>query len=380
MQKCPNCGYKNSFNALNCQLCNHDLSSAPQTGRPLGGDPNVVFGAGLTTRRFAGATERYYMVPMVGDQVKLEPGFTYLIGRDVACQIRVSSPKASRKHAELKFEGNPPKPIVKDLGGQNGTRVNGQPLPKEGTHELQDHDDVEVGDVHLTYRKLAPGESEKMLREEAGETTMPSMAVPSKADYEAATTDGEEEAAVMGNAAIIPLADILKRLEALRATGKLVVESGNLKGFVQLQGGRTVGGSFGGASGPQAAAAVAALTTGRFRFEAAEQEAAPQPPESTRPTVRMAPMAQPPLPAAQPSARPTGPVARPGAAPGQPAPPRPAGPPVPAPRPVAAPGQGAPPPPRPAAPPSRPAPPPGAPRPAAPPPPRPNPPPKPPGT
>jgi hypothetical protein len=333
MQKCPNCGFGNTFAAKVCQLCNHELGVAPKTARPLGGDPNAMtFGSGAGTRRFGGAVERNYIVPPVGDPVKIEPGFTYLMGRDTACQIRIGSAKVSRKHAEVAFEGNPPTPFVKNLSS-NGTSVNGEPLPNDTTRPLSDRDEITVGDMKLTYRKLAAGESEKLLREEAGEATIAGASSPSPSSFAATQSDDEDEAELVGSAAIIPLAEVLRRLEALQATGLLLVETGTQQGFLQLQGGKPVSGTFAGAEGPRAVAAVAAIKSGKFRFEAAQ--AALPAVDPTRPTQRMAPLPPQRPPGAPPLSSPVPPPQRPpGPPPAQrplapPPPQRPPGPPPP---------------------------------------------------
>jgi len=364
--RCASCGYKNDLGATTCQLCSHKLGEAPRTGFMLGSgpDPNAGNVGGATaTRRFGSNVERHYVVPSVGDYIKLEPAFTYLIGRDESCRIRIGSPHVSRKHAEIHFEGTPPKAIVKDLGSQNGTRVNAQALPKEGTRELKDRDEIEVGGNKFLYCRLNPGESEKLLRGDVGETTV--VGGGEDSDPNAATID-EESADLRGNVAIMPLSEVLKRLDTLKATGVLMVDAEGAQGVLQLQGGKPVGGMFGGSAGAQAAVAISKITKGKFRFEAAEAPEPPPTPESQRPTQKMS-VTQPPsgLPAAKPAVPPAGP--RPAVAP--PTAPRPAAP-LPPPRP-AAPPPGAAPPPRPAAPPPpRPQAPPGPPKP---------PPPKPPG-
>lgn len=336
MQRCSNCGYKNDFNAQNCQLCSAKLGEPPR--RVIGAEPDIGHGAGSgpsTKRILGGASERHYMVPTVGDHVKLEPGFSYLMGRDQSCRIRVGSPKVSRKHAEIIFQGEPSKPFVKDLGGQNGTRVNGEAIPKEGTRELKDWDEIEVGDVKIVYRKLAPGEAERVLRQDAGESTEAGIAYSPMGGLDDTAADESSEAAIRGDATFIPLSQVLRRLEELKATGLLTVEATGQAGFLTIQGGKALGGTFAGQSGPAAAAAVSRLTTGKFRFEAADTgEGAAPSPESTRPTQKMAPL---PAPSGlgTPAAPPRPPAPRPGAptpppqqaprptGPGQPTPARP---------------------------------------------------------
>jgi pSer/pThr/pTyr-binding forkhead associated (FHA) protein len=68
-------------------------------------------------------------------------GGSFLIGRDASCQLRPTSMLVSRRHAEIRVEGDGV--VLRDLGSRNGTLVNGEsafaPVP------LEDGDRVEIG-------------------------------------------------------------------------------------------------------------------------------------------------------------------------------------------------------------------------------------------
>src|SRR5581483_12220139 len=75
------------------------------------------------------------------------------LGRDEDCAVRIKSPTVSRRHAEIAFKGDPPRAHIRDLGGTNGTRVNGDPLA--GERQLADGDVVKLGDITAVYHVVA---------------------------------------------------------------------------------------------------------------------------------------------------------------------------------------------------------------------------------
>ena len=68
------------------------------------------------------------------------------IGRLDACDIVLSDPGVSRKHAEVRREGD--EWVVIDLGSTNGTVVNGKPVRR---HRLAEGDRIEVGETTIEY-------------------------------------------------------------------------------------------------------------------------------------------------------------------------------------------------------------------------------------
>lgn len=69
------------------------------------------------------------------------------IGRLDTCDIALSDPGVSRKHAEVRREGD--EWVVVDLSSTNGTLVNGQPVRR---HRLASGDRVEVGETTIEFR------------------------------------------------------------------------------------------------------------------------------------------------------------------------------------------------------------------------------------
>jgi hypothetical protein len=300
MIDCGKCRYKNPDDAKFCSLCSNKLDPSRAKKAPPADhfmfEPRMLGGGGPNRRATGnlGAPERekHFLVPPTGEPARIEPGTVYLMGRDEAAQIRITAPRVSRKHAEIRFKGD--KPAVYDLGSQNGTIVNGAKLEKDAHKDLVDRDVVDVGGITMTYRLLKAGEPESKLAAVGSETTL---------------VGPEDEADLTGNAALMPIKDVLDRLAKLKATGLLVVETTDAKGAVRVEDGIAVAGTWAGKDGPNAIAAVRALAKGKFSFEMSDPGAAPSVvvvPDAPTPK-------QPPAPhAATPAAKKPGPPPAPG--------------------------------------------------------------------
>jgi hypothetical protein len=82
-----------------------------------------------------------------GNRIPLE-GRVFSLGRQAACDVTISDPNVSRRHAEIRPEADGY--LLVDLGSTNGTRVNGQRVAE---HALRDGDQVGVGGVTLVFEE-----------------------------------------------------------------------------------------------------------------------------------------------------------------------------------------------------------------------------------
>lgn len=84
-----------------------------------------------------------------GDALREYPvtGDRMTIGRLAGCEIELKDPGASRKHAEIRREGDTI--TVVDLGSTNGTQVNDKAITD---HVLRDGDRITIGRTTLEFR------------------------------------------------------------------------------------------------------------------------------------------------------------------------------------------------------------------------------------
>jgi hypothetical protein len=71
-----------------------------------------------------------------------------VIGRANDCELRLDDPGVSRRHAEVRVNGNEAEVI--DLGSTNGIRVNGNAVPSA---RLNDGDRIDLGSTSLVFRR-----------------------------------------------------------------------------------------------------------------------------------------------------------------------------------------------------------------------------------
>ena len=165
------------------------------------------------------------------------------MGRAGEVDLTIPSQRVSRRHAEIVWPSGTP--VLKDLGSQNGTSVNGKRIKE---HPLRDGDELAIGPYMCTYRNAASGASWN----------------DSDAMTQAMVGD-----AMAGNLEQMPLSEVLQTLEFNQKTGTLEVYGlegdltlGIREGapfFAQLEGDTPH-------TGPEAIYAVLRWFQGQFSF------------------------------------------------------------------------------------------------------------------
>ncbi len=76
----------------------------------------------------------------------LDPQGTVFVGRGAECAIRTDDAMVSRRHAQIRFDGQ--RYVIEDLGSANGTLVNGQRIQKQA---LGNSDMIQCGPVTIRF-------------------------------------------------------------------------------------------------------------------------------------------------------------------------------------------------------------------------------------
>lgn len=115
-------------------------------------EPSIHTGIVEVTSEFRSGTRTPRPVAWLTDgtarREPVVPGQPLYIGRQADCQIVINDTNVSRRHAEVRAEGN--HVLVKDLGSLNGTKVNGRGVPPERGTQAHVGDDITVGSAHFT--------------------------------------------------------------------------------------------------------------------------------------------------------------------------------------------------------------------------------------
>jgi S-DNA-T family DNA segregation ATPase FtsK/SpoIIIE len=104
--------------------------------------------AGASGSQTTAATLRVLAGPDAGKVFNL-PGGTTIIGRDRNCDVRLSDPLVSKRHAKLNISSTAE---VIDDGSANGVEVNGEPTLRA---VIRASDDVRIGDTRLSVSVIA---------------------------------------------------------------------------------------------------------------------------------------------------------------------------------------------------------------------------------
>jgi hypothetical protein len=142
---CPECGFQSPEAATYCSRCGALLAreSVGETTLSLGPEDvdSASLGAGVEGPAFvvrSGGGRAGESFEALGD--------TALIGRSPECDVFLDDVTVSRKHADLRREGNVF--TIRDLGSLNGTFVNKRRIE---SCVLEDEDEVQVGKYRLTF-------------------------------------------------------------------------------------------------------------------------------------------------------------------------------------------------------------------------------------
>ena len=73
-----------------------------------------------------------------------------VVGRHRWCDVRIASPRVSRRHCCLVLDGN--RVLVRDLGSTNGTRINGRRIDRG---VLRPGDELSIADCRYHLENLS---------------------------------------------------------------------------------------------------------------------------------------------------------------------------------------------------------------------------------
>lgn len=183
----------------------------------------------------------------------LIPGRDFVVGRADECQLTIPSQRVSRRHAEIGW-GVDKMPVLRDLGSQNGTLVNGKRI--KGEHQLNHGDEIEFGPFLCTYRSRAAIAKERQMSGGAGPAPMPDVTQPMLGD------------AMAGRLDQINLSELLQTLEFNGKTGTLEVFGSDGEGLIVIQEGKPTYAECEGEEGEEGFYKLMTFKNGQFSFGA----------------------------------------------------------------------------------------------------------------
>jgi hypothetical protein len=147
---CSRCQSENEEGDRFCRRCGASLLAE---GKVEDDDTLILRLVGSREAPPSGATRtgRLWLLDSTGEHVERAfelPDEITTIGRLPNCHLCLIASTVSRRHAQIRREGN--KYFVSDLGSTNGTLLNLEPVI--GEEQLNDRDEIAVGTFKLIFR------------------------------------------------------------------------------------------------------------------------------------------------------------------------------------------------------------------------------------
>lgn len=178
----------------------------------------------------------------MAEPIYLEEGKPFVFGRQDDCDVRISSRKASRRHAEIYWAGS--QATLVDLKSNNGTYINEKKIDE---HNLKDGDEIRIATYICVYRKV---HSFSELEEE-------------DLDSGGMTTAGTDSM-FSGQLAKTPLVEVLTAIAREGDTGILSILP--QKGEIGIQEGTPLWANSQGSQGEEAVLAMLKIERGMYVF------------------------------------------------------------------------------------------------------------------
>jgi hypothetical protein len=202
--------------------------------------------------------QQYFLISQSGTPIQLPLEKHFTIGRSAGNDITLEDSRASRRHAELYFDGTDF--IFNDMGSSNGSFVNGK---RTHSTTLSDHDEVTIGLHTYVYRRVSDASELESIYEIAKDSNrqMATQEMPNLQTLFPPDSDFN------GTLATLSIADLCQLLNHTRRNGLLVVQASKGKALVYFSGGEAVQAEYATFIGDEALTALLAEESGHFSFK-----------------------------------------------------------------------------------------------------------------
>jgi hypothetical protein len=152
MAVCPKCERPYKTGQQVCEGCGEKLPAGSSTSQD---EDTIILNLLQAEPRAASVSPgppRVWLLDPLGDQVEKSIEISKqltIIGRHPDCDIVLPSNTVSRRHAQIRKEGE--RALLSDLGSTNGTLLNGEAVI--GEEPLGDRDEIVVGTFKLIFRQ-----------------------------------------------------------------------------------------------------------------------------------------------------------------------------------------------------------------------------------
>ena len=201
----------------------------------------------------------HFLIPQRGDPVLVPSDRSFTLGRAEGNNIVVDDSRASRRHAEILFDGT--RFVITDLQSSNGTFVNGSAIT---TQPINDGDVVEIGLMSYTFRAVSNPDNLQRVRKESEKESHQQITQ----EMPALGTKGfAPDTDFSGTLATLHIADLCQLLSLSRRTGLLMIQANQGRALLYFDAGEIVQAEYGTHYGDAAVIAILHETQGHFSFK-----------------------------------------------------------------------------------------------------------------
>lgn len=262
--KCPKCLRSTAASVRNlCLYCGAELPRSDAFEEPR------KLGEGAAPRFRPQADDRvHWLLPEIGEPIQVPPGLLFVMGRDPHASLVIGAADVSRQHAELQWEGSPPRPLLAEVRSTEGTFLNDARVEAGAPRPVRSGDRIRLGPrFTLVYQHVTEREMDKALRERGSEETR-KFTLPGRptAALRAAPPPVASGVPAWGDLEEVPAAKLLQRHHEERSDGLLSFFDGDMTGEMLLEGGKCTEARCGSLSGREVLEHFVRLQRGAFFF------------------------------------------------------------------------------------------------------------------
>ena len=174
------------------------------------------------------------LLTVTGGRIDLDANHSYVLGRGTDCDIIVSDPAASRRHATLTIAGSGDAAFVQDMKSRNGTFLNDEKVKRRT--RMPDGSRLRIGSTLYLFTLLDANGHELS---EANTETAPAFNLEATCGVRMLGFGGErgEVANFAGQLSSFGIIEILQMLVTTHRSGTLHIETERGQARVEIRGG-----------------------------------------------------------------------------------------------------------------------------------------------
>jgi hypothetical protein len=205
----------------------------------------------------------HFLIQHSGEPVLLPSDRQFYIGRAEGNNIVIDDLRASRRHAEILYDGSDF--VITDLQSSNGTFVNGEQITSQ---PLRNGDVIEIGIHQFTYRELDNiGELNEARQQVAAESRASETAQMPMLNTGTFSPDSD----FTGTLATLGMGDLIQLLNLSRRSGLLLVKASQGRAMLYFDEGEVVQAEYGTLIGDEAIRQIVGEREGHFSFRGGQR-------------------------------------------------------------------------------------------------------------